>query len=454
MTEILLQSALAESRSAELTTSVAQLRERCAAEHADKATTLVECESCLQQLLSSIRARYLENTASEQQPPEWFSSRRAFLTQLEALFTEALERRLDPRDIDARVQEERSRWYAENVRASLLRLMVEDPAGREAVFEKLEDAPADLSGLVADIAQVISASPMISREAADGADVRQRLLAAKDPEARIEVLKQAFLSTGDDIPDEHQKYLEMLQNSLSMEQVVDRILEERQAAVASREHEEKLKQKLYELRRARAAHELQKSRRERKRARLAEQVDVPDELYDLPPCFACGRTPDTRDFLCCPICTILVRYNIPDAKPTIFCSDHDDPSELNKGRHAATHTCAAGDTCISSSSSSDQTDHTPTLCFCRECLSSLKITSTFCSPSCADTNFQRHREEVHMPARKQLNLIITDREQLEYFPADDNNTRYRAKDIAAHVIPYEEAASRWEEENHVKLQRA
>jgi len=59
-----------------------------------------------------------------------------------------------------------------------------------------------------------------------------------------------------------------------------------------------------------------------------------------------------------------------------------------------------------------------------------------------------------MPERKRLGLIVTDRDQLEYFPADDNNTRYRAKDITAHVIPYQEAAHQWEEENHVRLQTA
>jgi len=329
MTEVILQSALAQSKSAELVASAAQLRERCAAEHADKATTLVECDSCLEQLLSSVRARYLDTFPSEQQQqphPEWFSSRRAFLAELDVLFAEALQHQLDPRNIDARVQEERTRWYTENVRA-LLRLMVEDTAGREAVFEKLEDAPPNLAGLVADIAQILAASPIISRESVGSAAVPERLLAAAEPETRVEVLKEAFLSTGDVIPDEHQKYLEMLQHGLSMEQVVDRILEERQAAVTSREQEEKLRQRLYELRRARAAHELQKSRRERKRARLAEQVDVPDELYELPPCFACSNTPDTGDFLCCPICTILVRWNIPESHPTVFCAEHDEPSE-------------------------------------------------------------------------------------------------------------------------------
>ncbi len=63
-----------------------------------------------------------------------------------------------------------------------------------------------------------------------------------------------------------------------------------------------------------------------------------------------------------------------------------------------------------------------------------------------------------MPTRKRLGKIITDRDLLEYFslPAKDDpeqKTRYRAKDILAHVIPYSDAARRWEEENHVRLQK-
>jgi hypothetical protein len=57
-----------------------------------------------------------------------------------------------------------------------------------------------------------------------------------------------------------------------------------------------------------------------------------------------------------------------------------------------------------------------------------------------------------MPARKRLDIIVTDRETLEYFPTEDGSTRYRAKDISAHVIPLEEAVSQWEGENRVKMQ--
>ncbi|KAK0633652.1 hypothetical protein B0T14DRAFT_420242 [Immersiella caudata] len=446
--ECIHQSALSEAKGAELVASVAQLRERCASEHADKATTLVECDSCLEQLLSSVRARYLENTAPEKQQAEWFSSREGFLTELEALFTEALQRRLDPREIDVRVQEERSRWYLETVRLSLVRLIAEDRAGKDAVLEKLQD-DADPANQATEASQTIKESPLLSREPINATTALERLLAATEPDARIEALKETFLSTGDTIPDEHQKYLEMVQNGQSVEQVIDHVLDERQAAVASREQEDKLKEKLYELRRARAGYEQQKSRRERKRARLAEQVDIPYELYDLPPCFTCGKTPDTGDFLCCPICNILVRFNLPDVRPTVFCPDHDDHSD--QSHHSESHTCASGDSCISSSS--PPSDPIPSICFCRECLTSLKIPSAFCSPTCADTNFQRHREEVHMPTRKQLDIIVTDRDTLEYFPTDDGSTRYRAKDISAHVISLEEAVGQWEGENHVKMQR-
>lgn len=62
-----------------------------------------------------------------------------------------------------------------------------------------------------------------------------------------------------------------------------------------------------------------------------------------------------------------------------------------------------------------------------------------------------------MPARRRLGLVVTDRDQFEYYSETGDaagRTRYRARDIARHVMTFEEAARRWEEETHVKLQKA
>ncbi|KAK3383562.1 hypothetical protein B0T24DRAFT_605449 [Lasiosphaeria ovina] len=475
MTEILLQSALAVSKSKQLIDEVAQIRQKCAADHNDEigpsntttATSsssgkpIIECPDCFEKLLEAVRSRYLNSTDHE-----WFSSRRAFLQELDTMCADAKEYQLDPRAIDDRIQEERSRWYAENVRSSLLRLMVGDPAGREAVFEKLEDPPSDFSGLARDIAGILRkglASPEAVREfegggggGGGGGDIPARLLAAQQPLKQLEVLREAFFAanrSGADgarygaVPKHHQKYFDMLKDHRSMEHVVERVLEERQAATGAREQTSRLRERLDELRRARAAHELQKSRKLKNRESFEQKI--PDELYDLPPCAVCGQMPSTRDFLCCPICTILVRRNVQD-HPTVYCS----PECEHKGhtRHTKSHTCASGGECIQLVQDEDHPmgedglDTGSEIYFCNECMDSIKLPTVWCSIRCADTNFLRHRGAVHLHTRKRA-----DRDRLDHYAAD-SETGYHTKDIAANVTPFSAAVKAWEDQTMVRLQ--
>ncbi|KAK0729688.1 hypothetical protein B0H67DRAFT_474856 [Lasiosphaeris hirsuta] len=466
MTEVLLQSALVESKGAQLAEEATQIRQRCAADHGDNnKAALLECAECYEMVLEAVRSRYLNSPDAE-----WFSGRRAFLQELDTMFADAKEYQLDPRVIDDRIQEERARWYTENVEASLLRFMAEDPARRDAVKEKLEDVPMQMVGLATEITNLLGESPLLAKGAGlDG--VPARLSAAKGAAERTEVLRDAFLSTGPTTsstegayqaaltPEDAQRYLSLLQDSSSMEAVIERVLEERAATIASREQIGKLQERLQVLLRGRTGYELQKSRREKQR-----QAEVmPDELYDLSPCLMCSKVPTTRDFFCCPICTILVAYKAQDTKPTVYCcAEHD--SHRDQLRHATSHACASEAECIRPASPAPaHPDDSSTLVFCRECLTSLKLPTLWCSAACAEANFQRHREDVHMPARKRLGLVVTDRDQLDYFPAragagaEENGgaagTRYRAKDIGVHVIPYDSAAKKWEEKMKIKLQR-
>lgn len=493
MTEILLQSAIAEAKGAQLKTAAEEIRQKCASEHhAGKGiTTLAECPECVEKILDAFASRYRQPPFSEDEQPkaqpndeEWFSSRHAFLKDLDALLADVRAYRADPSAVDKRIQEERSRWYAEAVRASLLPLIAEDPINREAVIDRLEDTPADAPVLSAEvIAKILDQSPLLARDPTLD-DVTARLLAAPSADARVEVLRRAFFA-GDDgaVPAEHEKFLQMVQRGMSMGQVVDRVLEDRHVAMSSQELAENLRKRYEELSRAHAAHEAEKARKQKLRsdaaAAASARSEVPDELYELSLCVMCGKTPSTADFLCCPVCAILVSRRVQTDKPAVYCCrEHDElrdqaspppplplssplptntPHQLG---HATAHTCAADLDCIQPSPSaapSSHRDDSASLVFCRECLDSLKIASLWCSPACAAANFQRHREEVHMPARRRLGLVVTDRDQFEYYSETGDaagRTRYRARDIARHVMTFEEAARRWEEETHVKLQKA
>lgn len=324
----------------------------------------------------------------------------------------------------------------------------------------------------------------------------ERLAAAGDDQAgKVGVLKEMFFE-GDDgtVPEDQQKYLDMLlHQGLSMEQVVDRILEERQAALGAREQTDKLTQRLNELRRARTAHEAQKSRKAQRRESLAQQR-VPDELYALPACTVCGEAPNTEEFFCCSICTVLAGAGVQE-KQTVFCSKkceekgyvrlqltlvspHNPPPpptlfsvfvsnrQAWQAAHAETHICSSAWDCIQvqqkpqTGTSGDQDtrmdDEPPApndLCFCTECLTAVKQPTMWCSPACADANFQSHRDEVHLPERKKRGLDVDDEAQLEYSgDSGDGNRKYHAKNIRALLTPLEEAVKEWEERNRVQLQ--
>ncbi|KAL2020235.1 hypothetical protein VTK56DRAFT_8661 [Thermocarpiscus australiensis] len=480
MTELLLQSALSAAKSKHLATEAAQIRTNCLAQHGDN-QSLLSCPECYGRLLEAFRARYLSPTtatttsssSSDQQEREWFTARRTFLSRLDSVLAAAREYQVPPQAVDDRVREERAKWYAERVRGSLLRLMAEDPAGRGAVSGKLEDlssAAADtsrlagLAGLGGEIAEVLRRGPLAVLEEKGMADLPGRLAGARDQEGRVEVLREAFFTAEDgSVPGDHQKYLDMLVDQrLSMEQVVDRILEERRAAAGAREQMNKLSQRLDELRRARAAHELQKSKKAQRRESLAQQR-VPDELYELPACAVCGAAPSTKEFFCCSICAVLAGTGAQQ-QPTVFCSRRCE--EEGHASHAKTHTCSSASECVQlrpkpppgATDGQDviMQDETPPgssdLRFCTECLTTLKQPAMWCSLGCADANFQRHREEVHLPERKKLGLSVDDEAQLEYDNVNNSNRGYRARDLRALTTSLEDAAREWEGKNRVRLQ--
>jgi len=97
--------------------------------------------------------------------------------------------------------------------------------------------------------------------------------------------------------------------------------------------------------------------------------------------------------------------------------------------------------------------------FCSECLDSIKRPTLWCSLSCADINFQRHREEVHIPERKKRGMVVDDEDQLSYdnLVFIDNQLRepsqptYHAKDIGSLTVSLKKAVQQWQEKHLVDL---
>ena len=134
-------------------------------------------------------------------------------------------------------------------------------------------------------------------------------------------MRQAFASTvakgGDErnLQGSQKKYFDMFQDkSTPLAQTIDRILDDRKEAKGAQPKIDNVKSRLEDLKRARAAYELQKT----KKASISEHK-VPEELYNLPMCHTCGQPPNTREFLVCPICMVLVQKGVRE-RQTVWCS--------------------------------------------------------------------------------------------------------------------------------------
>ena len=75
------------------------------------------------------------------------------------------------------------------------------------------------------------------------------------------------------------------------------------------------------------------------------------------------------------------------------------------------HSCAAGGECTSLQDPDVEMDGMgpgagagSSAVFCRECVLVLKQPGVFCSAGCYGANFQRHRDDVHLPERERRRM--------------------------------------------------
>ncbi len=62
-----------------------------------------------------------------------------------------------------------------------------------------------------------------------------------------------------------------------------------------------------------------------------------------------------------------------------------------------------------------------------ECVQKYKLPSRFCSRSCAEKNFQAHREDTHFRWRDSLGITVDDTSQLKFDKSLGPNTYVPAK---------------------------
>lgn len=298
---------------------VAFLTSDCARDHPQHKHVL-ECRECYQKVIDRMRSRYLD--PKEGVAREWFSGRDTLLKELDELFAAAREYKVPLDEVDARLEEGRKWWYEQRVRASIsIRKTLEELLDRKDVFAKVGANGVPFEQVVADVRQALD-SPIVSSRENGGEDTERtlrRLMESQTPEERTQLYRETFFQGRPDEPGspKTQMYLGRLQDGATMDEIINKISADRRSSIGALDQKEKHRQRVEELRRAKNAHELQKTKKARQDSNTRPQP--PDELYDQPPCHACGRELDLQAYTACPLCQVLVDNGVL-TKPTVFCS--------------------------------------------------------------------------------------------------------------------------------------
>ncbi|KAM5379664.1 hypothetical protein ACJZ2D_003858 [Fusarium nematophilum] len=333
---------------------------------------VVDCEQCFPKALDKMRGRYCDAEGRE-----WFSQRRAFLNELDTLFTDVKDHKIDLRSIEESIESEKEAWYRWVLRMypqflttadggadpEELRAMLDDPdRSREELIERIWEGVGKPAGWEKDVDTLV-----------------EKMAAAKNNAADLKQLYITFFfkdrNTGE-VLEHAQKYLDAYESSdtMAIEEVIDRIAQDHRASISSQPQRDGHKSRLDELRRAKMAFE-QNSLQVKGPAQASQTPAVAEELYDLPPCEAITHMGGRRGL-------------------TVYCSDecyhsgHDDHIDRE-------HDCEAGEGCVQmDDEDGEMDDGTDQTVVCKDCIDQ-KEASVYCSERCAAANLPRHRYHIH-----------------------------------------------------------
>ncbi|KAI1067830.1 hypothetical protein LB507_010550 [Fusarium sp. FIESC RH6] len=304
--------------------------------------SVVDCEKCYPKVLERMRARYCDAEGRE-----WFSQRRAFLNELDVLFTDVKDhKKMDLKAIEDSIASEKEAWYRWVLRMyprflsvgdrgadpDELRAMLDDPVKRrEELIERIWEGVGKPVNWESDVESLIEKMAAVKNDAT--------------------ALKQLYIDlffkdseTGEAV-ENAQPYLEAYETSdtMSIEQVIDRIAQDLKASRTTEPQRDTHRGRLDELRRAKMAFE-QNRLQNKSRAQANQTPAVSDYLYDLPPCSVCSKSVDAKNVLSCPLCQALVQLG-GRRRMTVYCSDECQGKGFDDHIDKE-HDCEAGDRCI------------------------------------------------------------------------------------------------------------
>lgn len=289
------------------------IRQLCVREHSK--SHVAECSECWPRLINRLRDRYLNSAVKE-----WFSGRRAFLQELDDLFAKTRQHEVDLKTIEQRIAEEKKEWLRDKVRNVGLQSATKSAAEARTLQQKLNDREIPVDQLVSELRECIGADAELQGEVFNSFSKQVKI--AQAPTARAQAYKNTLFQT-DDNPEgaaKSQKYIDMITDGKPVGEVINTMVRDRQSVKGDLDQKQTLQNKLEELRRARAAHELGKIKRDQIRQKKA-QAAMGDAADALPPCSACSKTVSARSFLACPVCQILSDYCKALDEATLFCSE-------------------------------------------------------------------------------------------------------------------------------------
>ncbi|KAI5464218.1 hypothetical protein BGZ63DRAFT_421280 [Mariannaea sp. PMI_226] len=374
----------------QLAAKVEELKIACATNCQQK--NVSDCPECYPKILDTMRERYCNATGRE-----WFSQRGAFLSELDALFSDAKKRKVDLKAIEDHIESEKEAWYRwvlrtypafltageKDVDQEMLRSMLDDPdTSREELIKGVWDA---LGSGSAWSSEVDTLADTIAEGQGNSDEIRKHYInfIFKDP-SNWEVLPNAT------------KYLEMYERNPEMrpEEVIDRIAQDQRASMTSQPQRNEEMSRLDSLQRAKLANDQEKQLKVKRRmaAQAAQTPTVAEELYHLSPCEKCGGVVSPQNVLSCSLCQVLTQIG-GRKKLTVYCSPecyqsgHDD-------HVAKEHDCEAGDKCIQNQDEDDMMDDEMQTVICDACIDD-RNSAVYCSVRCATLNLPQHNELKH-----------------------------------------------------------
>ncbi|KAI1171285.1 hypothetical protein F4777DRAFT_64566 [Nemania sp. FL0916] len=412
------------------------IRNSCVREH--NKPHVVECAECWPRLINRLRDRYLNSAIKE-----WFSGRRAFLQELDDLFTKARQHEVDFQTIEQKIADEKKEWLRDKVRNLNLQPAARTQFDARILQQRLNDRDIPADQLVSGLRDCLGVDPKLWDEVANR--FLKHVKAGQPPTARAHAYMDVLFEPESKASDttKSQKYIDMMTSGKPMVEVINAMSRDRQTAKGELDQQkQQLQKKLEELRRAKAAHELDKSKRDQARQEKARAAlsSIEDRV---PGCSVCQGIVGTEEFLACPLCQMLASQFKVLKEPTLFCSNNC--FEKGYDSHVnSSHECWSAQTCVSLADVDvDMGGDEPLIVFCRECVEHLGLPSTFCSSRCYRAHFQRHRENVHIPERQKRERDIDDRDQLAI--DSDDETRYSVKNVGEHIIRLRDAMATWQE---------